>query len=600
MSHQTVLFADPIKFELAAQICNDLNALQAGQNADALVSPEELAAMMTRPPEPEMGDFALPCFRFAKALKKNPAQIAQSLKEGLEKQGHPLLSKAVQNQAFLNIFLDTGAFASMIVPRVVDQSWFAELKKHHDPKYKNVMIEYSQPNTHKEFHIGHGRNVSLGDSVSRLFEYTGHNVIPVNYIGDEGTHVAKCLWQVQEDFDNGVEAPGSDFTEWYGKRYVEANRRLAEATPEQKQSYMAKISEILAALESKQGSYYDLWTKSRNECLSDFKKVYDWLGAWFEHDFFESEVSEDSQSIVTEGIKSGLFTESEGAYGISLEDEGLGYFMARKSDGTSLYITKDLALAKKKFNEYSIDRSIYVVGCEQNFHFRQLFSVLEKMGFEQAKLCHHLSYAHVSLPEGKISSRKGNALTFMSLVNLIREEVDKHLEKYKGDWSDQEIEETGKKLSVAAIKYGMLSSDPQKEIVFDPASWTSFDGNSGPYLLYSYSRIQSILRECQKRGFKASLSHLNLLNSSWESELLNHMYDFNSQVFNACENYRPSVISNYLFNICKSFNRFYANISVLNAESDEHRSARMSLIEAYALVLKKGLELLGITPAERM
>jgi len=600
MSHQVINVADPIKSELAEEIGKGLNTLLKSVAGSTEMTGRDIAAMMTRPPEAGMGDYALPCFRFAKPLRKKPDIIAASLKDLFMEASHPLVQKVEQAGAFLNFYLDHGAFAKAILPRILDNSYFTDLQKNLGHSETRVMIEYSQPNTHKEFHIGHGRNVSLGDSVARIFEYNGYKVTPVNYIGDEGTHVAKCLWRVKQVFDSGEAAPAEKFTEWYGRRYVEANQKLAEADEATRKTYMAQISEVLAALESRSGYFYELWQKSREECLRDFKEIYSWLGARFDHDFFESDVSEYSQKIVDEFIAKGLFTESEGAMGVSLEEDGLGYFMARKSDGTSLYITKDLALARKKFEEYSIDRSVYVVGCEQNFHFRQLFRVLDLMGFPQAKKCYHLSYAHVSLPEGKISSRKGNAFTFNRLAELIQEEVGKHLEKYKGDWSPEEIADTGRKLSVAAIKYGMLASDSQKEIIFDPASWTSFDGNSGPYLLYSYSRIQSILRECRKGGAETSQNHLNLLNTAWESELLVYIYDFNSQVVNACELYKPSVIANYLFNMCKSFNRFYANVSVLRAESDELREARMTLIEACSQVMAKGLDLLGIEPAERM
>lgn len=602
MNHHSLRIADPVKFRLAEQLADILNAMSPVPQSPALTA-GELASMITRPPEPEMGDYALPCFRFAKSFRKNPAEIASGLAAALRDQsfeGRAMIAELLPQQAFLNIRLDVRELAKMLLPRILDGSWFSALKEESQPEWRRVMIEYSQPNTHKEFHIGHGRNLSLGDSVARIFAYTGHQVIPVNYIGDEGTHVAKCLWQTQKDLARGDAAPVRDFTSWYGRRYAEANRYLQEASPEEKKLYQKEISAVLAQLEARSGPFFELWKKSREECLQDFHRIYEWFGAWFEHDFFESEVSEASQQIVDEFISKGLFSESEGAYGLNLESEGLGYFMARKSDGSSLYITKDLALARKKFDEYEIDRSVYVVGCEQNFHFRQLFSVLKKMGFAQASRCYHLSYAHVSLPDGKMSSRRGNVRTMMSLVDMVRGGIDAHLGKYEGVWSPEEIRDVGEKLTVAAIRYGMLASDPQKEIVFDPDAWTSFEGNSGPYLLYCYSRVRSVLRECEKRGFESSEQHLELLNSPWESELLNAMYDFNLQVLNACEYYRPSTLAGYLFNLCKSFNRFYANAPVMNAGSQELRSARMALLAAFGNVLKQGLALLGIEPAERM
>ena len=333
--------------------------------------------------------------------------------------------------------------------------------------------------------------------------------------------------------------------------------------------------------------------------MQDFDSIYEWLNVHFDHVFYESEVSDESQSIVDEYIEKGLFTESEGAIGMSLEEQKLGYFMARKSDGTSLYITKDLALAKRKFNEFNIDRSIYVVGSEQNFHFKQLFEALKLMGFKQANKCYHLSYAHVTLKEGKISSRKGNAFTFKQLVDMVSKELDRILERYKGVWDQDEIDSTARLLAVGAIKYGMLGSDPQKEIVFDPKAWVSFEGNSGPYLMYSYARTCSILRKCEDQGYTYNYQSLHLLDHKLEHEMLRGLYEFNRVCKATCEQYKPSTLANHLFALCKSFNRFYAECPVLNAPEGE-REARISLIKSFTEVLHKGLHLLGITPPSRM
>jgi arginyl-tRNA synthetase len=439
--------------------------------------------------------------------------------------------------------------------------------------------------------------VCLGDSICRILEYSGFDVMPVNYIGDEGTHVAKCLWSVERY--SGLK-PEKNFSEWYGKRYSETHEKLEQAQGELKTAMQGEISHILSCLESKSGKYFQMWQQSRKQCLEDFDHIYEWLNVPFSHIFYESEVSEESQAIVEEYINKGLFTKSDGAYGVSLEPYGLGYFMARKSDGTSLYITKDLALAKTKFEKFNIDRSIYVVGSEQNFHFRQLFKTLELMGFQQAKQCFHLSYAHVTLPEGKISSRRGNAIPFWKLASLLESEFDVHLEKYVDVWPKTELESTRKKLAIAAIKYGMLSADPQKEIVFDPKIWTSFDGNSGPYLMYTYARTSSILKECMQRGYQANFSNFELLTEQYEYEILRHIYDFNGVVRHSGETYKPSVIANYLFSLCKSFNRFYANLSVLKADDDRVRDVRMALLIGFSETLKEGLKLLGIPTVDRM
>ena len=367
-----------------------------------------------------------------------------------------------------------------------------------------------------------------------------------------------------------------------------------------KAQYQKEISTILKEIENKSGKYYETWKVTRQYCLDDFNRIYKWLDVKFDHFFYESEVSEDSQKIVDEYLKKGVFKEDQGAIGMDMSDKKLGFFMVRKTDGTTLYGTKDLALAAVKFNKYQIDRSIYVVASEQNHHFKQVFHALEKMGFPQASKCYHLSYGMVVRPDGKMSSRSGNSFTFLQLIDLVINEINVYLEKYKGEWDEARMKDTAHKLAVGAIKYGMLQADPVKEIVFDPKEWVSFEGNSGPYLMYSYARTQSILTKAAEQGIKATFDHLDLLTHETERDLMRHLYDFNQVTIGACENYRPSTLANHLFFTCKAYNRFYTELSVLKAETEELKSARLSLLKAFADTLKTGLYLLGMTPPEKM
>lgn len=556
---------------------------------------------LEQPPEMALGDYALPCFRFAKALKKNPNEVAEKLKEYLENSKNPWIKSVVLKGAFLNIFTNQAQVAKTLIPSLVSLDAFRILRENKENNDTKVMIEYSQPNTHKEFHVGHGRNVCLGDAVCRIFDYNGFNITRANYIGDEGAHIAKCLWGVENYTGSEKLENVENKAEWLGQRYVEANNKLKDATDDAtKAKYQSEISNILKEIENKNGKFFELWKVTREYCLNDFNKIYNWLDVHFDHFFYESEVSEESQEIVDEYIKKGLFVEDQGAIGFDMSDKKLGFFMVRKSDGTTLYITKDLALARVKFDEFDIDRSIYVVGSEQNFHFKQLFYALEKMGFEQASKCYHLSYGMVVRPDGKMSSRAGNSFTFLQLINLVIEEINTYLAKYANEWTKDEREDTAHKLAVGAIKYGMLQADPNKEIVFDPKEWVSFEGNSGPYLMYSYARTKSILRKAEAEGVKGSLDHLELLTHESERDLMRHLSDFNKVVLNACENYRPSTIANHLFFTCKAYNRFYTEVSVMKAETEELKRARLSLLEGFANTLKAGLYLLGITPPEKM
>lgn len=590
---------DPAKCSLATSLFEALKKT-ASDNL-----PEELSAVdffkgLEQPPEKSLGDYALPCFRFAKALKKNPNLVAEELKNELLALNNPWVDRIDLKGAFLNIFTNQKQVAKTLIPLLIKGEGFKLLGQNPVHNKTKVMIEFSQPNTHKEFHVGHGRNVCLGDSLCRIFSYNGFDVIPVNYIGDEGTHIAKCLWAVDHYTGEKLDDKIENKAEWLGQRYVEANTKLKSASDEDKIKYNAEVSAILKSIENKTGKYYDTWKITRQYCLDDFNRIYNWLDVHFAHFFYESEVSEASQDIVEEYIKKGLFVEDNGAIGFDMSDKKLGFFMARKSDGTTLYGTKDLALAALKFNQYHIDRSIYVVGSEQNFHFKQVFYALEKMGFPQAAKCYHLSYGMVVRPEGKMSSRAGNSFTFLQLINLVVEEINVYLDKYKDEWDKTRMEETAHKLAVGAIKYGMLQADPNKEIVFDPKEWVSFEGNSGPYLMYSYARTQSILTKAAEQNIELSLANLDLLTHESERELMRHLYDFNQTAMYACENYKPSTIANHLFFTCKAYNRFYNDVSVMKAETEELRGARLALLKAFGETLKTGLYLLGITPPEKM
>jgi arginyl-tRNA synthetase len=584
---------DPLKAELATVIADVLReSLNATQELDI-----NLFDLIETPPEAAMGDYAMPCFRLAKALKKKPQEIAMAIKTALEEKNIPILQEIKVIGAFLNFFIQKIRLADKLLPSVLEGSFFKNVSSRSENAKTRVMIEYSQPNTHKEFHVGHGRNVCLGDCLRRIFEYNGYTTIPANYIGDEGAHIAKCLWQMQSIKG---ELPAENRSEWYGKRYVEANQRLDTASPEQKKVFLAEISAVLKSIEGKSGPHYEVWQRSRLECLADFKRIYNWLDVRFDHYFFESEFSDVSQEIVSSLLQSGFFVESEGAIGKDLSDYKLGFCMVRKSDGNIPYMARDIALAKKKFGEFAIDRCIIVVGSEQVYHFQQLFKVLELMGFAQAKACYHLSYGMVCRPDGKMSSRKGNSVTFAALQGQMLAELGQFLERYRSEWSEAEIEDTVHKLSVGAIKYGMLQADPAKEIVFNLKDWLSFEGNTGPYLMYSYARTQSIIKKAADQGLVAGPESLGLLSHDSEHELLRLIYDFNSICFQACEGYKPSLLCHHLFSMCKSFNRFYAEVPILKAVNVEEKQARLLLIGAFAKTLKTGLDLLGISTVERM
>ncbi len=586
---------DPFRFSIAETVHKIL--LGDDSNSSELPTIEEVASYIEIPPNSEMGDFALPCFRFSKALKKKPVEISQLFQQSAEIQANPWIAKAVCAGPFLNFFVDKTSMANWLLPKIDDGSYFDLLRSvSSDRGLSRVMIEFSQPNTHKELHIGHGRNMCLGDALVRLYRSCGFEVTAANYPGDEGTHIAKCLWYMGKE---KLQPPEENRGQWLGEVYAKASRTLANATPAERKKFDEGVSEVLAAIESKTGPTFELWKETRQWSLDLFTAVYHWMDIEFDCYFYESELSDDSQKIVDEYLNKGVFIESDGAVGCDLNDDGLGFMMVRKSDGNTLYATKDLVLARRKFDQFNIERSIYVVASEQNLHFRQVFKTLERMGFDAGIKCFHLSYGHVRLPEGKMSSRDGTAVSFQQLREMIEEKLTEYLKKYD-DWDGQRYQETMRQLCVGAIRYGMVSTDPAKDIVFRLDDWVSFEGSSGPYLMYSYARTQSILRKASEAGYEVSQECLELLTEDVEQELLNLMYQFNLTVKESCLNDKPSLLGHMLYDLCRCFNRFYNQQPILKAENSELLQARLSLASSFARVLHFGLNLLGIHPPGRM
>jgi arginyl-tRNA synthetase len=328
------------------------------------------------------------------------------------------------------------------------------------------------------------------------------------------------------------------------------------------------------------------------------KEIYEWTDSYFDFDFHESDVGDESKEIVKKAFEEGKLKESDGAIGLDCGSK-IGFCVLLTSDGTGLYATKDIALAKRKFEEFNIDRSIYVVDSAQSLHFQQVFKVLEHLGFKQASKCFHLAYGVVTLPNGKMSSRKGTVIPFSELKNQLLEKInDVYLNKYKNDWKEEEIVDAARKISLATIKYGMLKQDPSKDIIFSLEEWTSKTGNTGPYLLYAYARIKSILREVKKE--QDVFPDFSLLSHEKERRILLLLHQFLSITSVSCEQYKPSTLCNYLYLLCKSFSSMYEVVSIKNASTEQLKVTRLAFVESISIILKTGLSLLGIETLERM
>ncbi|WII71051.1 arginine--tRNA ligase [Bdellovibrio sp. 22V] len=557
------------------------------------MSLEEIYKSLGEPPNPDMGDLTFGCFILAKALKKAPPMIAAELAKNIPSDEN--IAKAEPVGPYLNITFTSQSLGKNVIAPMIDGSHF---KKELISKSPRSMIEFSQPNTHKELHVGHMRNLCLGDALIRMLRYCGRDVVSCTFPGDVGTHVAKCLWYMQKH--NSEPIPETGKGEWLGRMYSKGNMLLEDQLgTDLEEKNRQELTLILRELESKQGEYYELWKTTRQWSIDLMQEVYKWADVKFDIWYWESDVDSASVKWAQQLYKEGKLVQSNGAIGMDLEAEGLGFCLLLKSDGNGLYATKDIELARRKFQENGIEKSIYVVDVRQALHFKQVFKVLEKLGFEQAKDCFHLQYNFVELPDGAMSSRKGNIVPIMDLIQRMEEHVKtNYLSRYENEWSKQEIQEAAEKVAKGAIRYGMLRMDTNKKIVFDLNEWLRLDGESGPFVQYSYARIASLGR---KFNFdpKASVQW-DLLTHKAEHHLMQSLMNFNSGVALASENYKPAALCTYLYELAKKFNVFYHECPIGTAEDEKIKQARLALSHAVGVTLKQGMALLGIPAPEKM
>ncbi|MFP5520195.1 MAG: arginine--tRNA ligase, partial [Bdellovibrionia bacterium] len=391
-----MIMHDSIRLLVAKKISETVTSLNYE------MSLEDIYKGLSAPPNPEMGDLTFGCFILAKNCKKAPPLVAQELAQSLKTDGQ--INHVAAAGPYLNFRLNASAYGALVLSDILAGSFF---KKQIIPKSPKTMIEFSQPNTHKELHVGHMRNLCLGESLIRLFRYSGREVLASTFPGDMGTHVAKCLWYLKKH--NQEPIPEHNKGEWLGKMYSKGHLLLEDQLGSEKEEQnRQEITSILQQLEAQQGEYYNLWLETRQWSIDLMKQVYDWAEVKFDDWYFESEMDSPSIKWVKELYAEGKLEKSEGAIGKNLESEKLGFCLLLKSDGNGLYATKDLLLAKHKFENRQIEKSIYVVDMRQALHFKQVFRVLELLGFSQAKDCFHLQYNYVELPDGAMSSRKGN------------------------------------------------------------------------------------------------------------------------------------------------------------------------------------------------
>jgi arginyl-tRNA synthetase len=585
---------EAIKKEVAALLQEGLTALGVDPTSKE-ASLETLYGLLSPTPNIEMGQLAFPLFTFAKALRSAPPKLAADLAAALPTRDW--LQSAAAAGPYLNLVLTTEKWGEAVLRPILSGEYFQRALTHDTPK---TMMEYSQPNTHKEMHVGHMRNLALGDALIRMHRYVGYDIVSATFPGDVGTHVAKCLWYMKNV--NTEPAPETERGAWLGNMYILGNRKLDEIKGTDEETVAkAKMTEILHQLEQQSGEYFDLWKETRQWSIDQMEHVYDWAGVKFDAWYWESDVDAASLAYARKKFAEGVLAESKGAIGMDLNDVGLGFALFIKTDGTGLYLTKDVELARRKFEENGIESSIYIVDKRQEYHFKQVFEVLKRMGFAQAENCFHLKYDYVEGKDGMFSSRLGNAVPVMDLIHNMEKMVyDKHLAKQieTGMMSETEARAIASVVAKGAIKYGMVRIDPAKSIVFDMDEWTEIQGDSGPYQQYTYARIHSLLA---KQGYDPNgKTDWNLLDDPREFELLVKASQFNDVVLAAAQSYRPNMLTLYLYELAKVYNNLNNTVMIRDIADPVAKNTKMALTKMVADLIQHGLAVLGIEVPSRM
>ncbi|NQV90601.1 arginine--tRNA ligase [Candidatus Uhrbacteria bacterium] len=536
------------------------------------------------PPDAQLGDVAFPCFTLAKKLKRNPHEIAVELAASIGPKGFIGEVKAVG--PYVNVTYDTQMFGEAVMKEM--QELGDEYGTSDVGEDKRIMVEFANLNSHKDVHIGHLRNLFVGQAVVNMLKATGYDVVPVAYINDLGLHVAKSVWCMKK-YHEGEEVAEEDQIAFLRDVYVEANKKL-----EEQPALSAQVSDVFHYLEDGRGDEVALWKETRSWSIDYLKEVYTELGLTLSHWYFESEVIGKTKKIIEELITKGIVKESQGAWIVDLEEQKLGVNLLIKSDGRLLYNAKDLGLALKKEEDYHPTRSIYVVDERQSHALQQLFATLKLMGFERE--LQHLSYEFVTLEGGAMAARTGNVIRYEDLRDELLKEARQETLARHADWSKKKIEKVAQAVAFSAMRFGMLKQDTGKKIVFNLQEALSFEGYTGPYLLYTHARIQSLKK---KAGRKKPTWTAKTLSAQSEHQLILALAQYPEVLFETAQKLQPAMLSQYLFHLAKTFSEFYASIPIL-AQEGAGLSERLALVRCVGSVLHHGLTVLGIETVDEM
>ena len=563
---------------------------------------DQVLGLIEIPPKLELGDFAFPCFVLAKTLHKAPPMIAGELKDS------PELVKGFNGAVtvdaagpYINFRIDRGVLAKTVVSEIISEG--DQYGNRNIGEGKNVIIEFSSPNIAKPFHVGHAFTTILGNSLSNIYTRLGYNVIRFNHLGDYGTQFGKLItaYRLWGDEQAMKDNPIDELTRIYVKFHDEC-----KVSPEAEKELEDTARDNFRKLEEGEEEEVALWKRFRDLSLEVFEKTYQRMGIKFDNYNGESFYSSRIPAVVEMLENKGLLEESEGAKVVKLEDEGLPPCLVVKSDGTTIYASRDLAAVLYRHEEYNFYKNIYVVGLPQQLHFRQVFAVLKKAGYDFADDCVHVGFGLLKFKDNTaFSTRAGNIIKLDDFLDKTTEKtaeiIRKNSELRGGDMTDEQIAEVSEVVGLGAVTYTYLKAGREKDIFFDWDDMLDFEGDTAPYLIYTYARIKSILRKAADAGVAGgSIDSAANLTAEDEYAVIRSLADFKDAVVKAAESYEPFMISRQIALIARNFNRFYNNSRILNVEDEAIRDARLKLCEAVADCLKSGLDMLGIGVVEKM
>jgi arginyl-tRNA synthetase len=547
---------------------------------------EEIKGMIETPQDQKMGDYAFPCFRLAKVLRKAPPLIAKDIADAIR--DNVIFSDVQQVNAYVNMFISKEEFVEEVVEEVMAKG--DEYGRSNVGEGKPVIVEFSSPNIAKPFHIGHIRSTVIGNSINLLWDAMGYKVTRINHLGDYGTQFGKMIvayrhWGNEEDVRR---EPIKTLLHYYTKFHEEA---------EKDPSLDDEARETFAKLEQGGKEETELWQWFRDESLKEFKRVYNMLGIEYDSYAGESFYSDKMPAVVQELKDKNLLVESNGAEIVDLEPYGLTPAPILKSDGSTLYITRDLACAKYRKATYDFYKNIYVVASQQNLHFQQLKKILELMGYEWSKDIIHVPFGLVSLEEGTMSTRHGRVVFLEDVLNRAIDET-REIIKEKGVATDN-IEETAKQVGVGAVVFNELSNNRIKDYVFSWKQVLDFNGETGPYVQYTYARCASILRNAGDDAKDLSGFDPSYITGEAAYTLAKEIYALTDVIIEAGEKYEPSILTRHIVDMAQAFNKFYHDEHILTDDKEE-RKAKLALVVAAKTAIKNGLRLLGMEAPERM